>query len=338
MFSDEQFYTNKDHLLKQWEYKDSLKDKGKSLPAHGYFTKLHAFYEKHCEVGDLYIEFRKCGKEGDKCDFCLKYPALEGLKPVPRPFPDYDAAPQFKYKSHSDTPILRDILRDDGMLREIDDFNPRVQIKNLFEKGEVSSADSEAVHTISKKYIVEEDLVYEKLRHLEYLKLKRTKRAEAKKKKQQQDMLKSYHDYDWIKLYRTDKLGKLTGQVLDKYINHHELRKCRLVAEKLTIVKEHIQDSLVNAQAPAVAHIAARMENASNHQSDSFSSDESSPEYAGDSTGEENLVLADYDSTEHTGSGSDTQEPAAGAFFALGEFQTTIGRSVRPPSRFNDCF
>ena len=89
------------------------------MSGHGYFTKLNAFYEKYCEFGDLYIEFRKCQTEEESCDSCQRYPPLVGLKPIPRPYPDYDALPRFKYKDHANIPILKD----DGNLREVDDEN-----------------------------------------------------------------------------------------------------------------------------------------------------------------------------------------------------------------------
>ena len=121
----------------------------------------------------------------------------------------------------------------------------------------------------------------------------------------------------------------MTEQVFDKYINHHHLRKCRLVSEKLALVKEHIQDTLLGAQA---------QDKASSFQS----GDSSDSEYESDS-GEDDLVLANCDSTEEGSSnsssdgdnGSDThmtQEPAPpNTLFALGEFQTRRGRNVGPP-------
>jgi hypothetical protein len=49
--------------------------------------------------------------------------------PVPEPMPDY-ASDQFKYLHVKDTP--RDI---DGSKREVNDFNPRIQLKKLFQQG-----------------------------------------------------------------------------------------------------------------------------------------------------------------------------------------------------------
>ena len=96
------------------------------------------------------------------------------VKPVPRPYPDYDQLPTFHYKSRAETPIYKD---NGTTRRETDDFNPRVHIKKEFESGNLKSTDLETVREISRKYVIEEDLVLKKLTHLEYLRLKRQKKS-----------------------------------------------------------------------------------------------------------------------------------------------------------------
>ena len=54
--------------------------------------------------------------------------------------------------------------------REPDDFQPRAQIKRLFEESEVVSGDSEAIRKFSDKYIVPEKLVEEYVEHLAEIK------------------------------------------------------------------------------------------------------------------------------------------------------------------------
>ena len=161
-------------------------------------------------------------------------------------------------------------------------------------------------------------------------------------------MQKGYDSYDWVTLYRNDNLRKLTGQVLDKYINHHHLRKCRIASEKLALVKEHIQDTLLGAQAQGEASCACQVIQAQGEASCFQSGDSSESEYENDS-GEDDLVLANCDSTEEGSSNSSsdgdnssdthmTQEPAPlNTFFDLDEFQTGRGRNVRPPSHFKYC-
>ena len=143
--------------------------------------------EQHCDIGDLFIEFRKneCEIKGKKCEFCQNNPSIcVVVKPVSRPYPDYDQLPKFHYKSWAETPIYQD---DGTTRREIDDFNPRVHIKKEFESGNLKSTDLETVKEISRKYDIEEDLVLKKLTHLEYLRLKRQKRAESSRLKSQRE-------------------------------------------------------------------------------------------------------------------------------------------------------
>ena len=176
----------------------------KTLPGHGYFARLNSFFASHCEIGDLYLEFRKnscINKIGRQCKFCEKYPPIDDrVGPVPRPYPNHDLLPVFKYHDGPNTPFYKA----DGSVRDIDDFNPRVQIRTLFESGQLNSANTNAVKEASKKLIIGEDLVRKRVEHLEYLKLKKTKRAEVKKSRREVEDRKTYKDYDWINLYRTN--------------------------------------------------------------------------------------------------------------------------------------
>ena len=57
--------------------------------------------------------------------------------------------------------------------REPDDFQPRAQIKRLFEESELVSGDSVAIRKFSDKYIVPEKLVAEYVEHLAQIKIPR---------------------------------------------------------------------------------------------------------------------------------------------------------------------
>ena len=59
---------------------------------------------------------------------------------------------------------------------EPDDFQPRAQIKRLFEESEVVSGDSEAIRKFSDKYIVPENLVAEYVEHLAQIKMRKEKK------------------------------------------------------------------------------------------------------------------------------------------------------------------
>ena len=62
--------------------------------------------------------------------------------------------------------------------RESDDFQPRSQIKQLFEESEVVSGDSEAIRKFSDKYIVPEKLVAEYVEHLAQMKMRKEQKKE----------------------------------------------------------------------------------------------------------------------------------------------------------------
>lgn len=113
-----------------------------------------------CEKGELYMEYRRMSckeRSGKLCKFCEKDETTSAPLPTRRPYPDYGKLPSFHYLSWSVTPI------DD---REPDDFQPRAQIKRLFEESELVSGDSEAIRRFSDKYIVPEKLVAEYVEHI----------------------------------------------------------------------------------------------------------------------------------------------------------------------------
>ncbi|CAB4033594.1 Hypothetical predicted protein, partial [Paramuricea clavata] len=60
----------------------------------------------------------------------------------------------------------------------------KLMIRTLFESGQLNSADTNTVKEASKKLIIGEDLVCKRVEHLEYLKLKKTKRAEGREEQE----------------------------------------------------------------------------------------------------------------------------------------------------------
>ena len=96
-------------------------------------------------------------RNGQLCKFCEKDETTSAPLPTRRSYPNYGKLPNFHYLSWSATPT-------DG--REPDDFQPRAQIKRLFEESELVSGDSEAIRKFSDKYIFPEKLVAEYVEHL----------------------------------------------------------------------------------------------------------------------------------------------------------------------------
>ena len=101
------------------------------------------------------MEYRRIScqeRNGQLCKFCEKDVTTSATLPTRRSYPDYGKLLNFHYLSWSATPT-------NG--HEQDDFQPRAQIKRLFEESELVSGDSEAIRKFSDKYIVLEKLVAE---------------------------------------------------------------------------------------------------------------------------------------------------------------------------------
>ena len=130
------------------QYLDAAESKKSSVPGFGYFNELVRFEDTHCEMGELYFEFRhsSCKENQDSlCDFYLKHSIANPPKQTRRPYPDYKRRPKYHYKSWADTPL-------EG--RFPDDFQPRAQIKLLFEQGDLKLTDLDAVKKFARKCIV----------------------------------------------------------------------------------------------------------------------------------------------------------------------------------------
>ena len=126
----------------------------------GIFSKLEQFESFFWEKGEPYMEYKRMSfqeRNGQLCKFCEKDETTSAPLPTRRPHPDYGKLPNFHHLSWSATPT-------NG--REPDDFQPRAQIKRLFEESELVSGDSEAIRKFSDKYIVLEKLVAEYVEHL----------------------------------------------------------------------------------------------------------------------------------------------------------------------------
>ena len=88
------FFINQDYMLQYHQASDANKS---SIPGHGYFVKLELFENNHCEMGELYIEYRKNAckeKSGELCDFCKENEVISfEPKPTPRPYPEAPRIP-----------------------------------------------------------------------------------------------------------------------------------------------------------------------------------------------------------------------------------------------------
>ena len=109
--------------------------------------------------------------------------------------------------------------------REPDDFQPRAQIKRLFEESELASGDSEAIRRFSDKYIVPQKLVAEYVEHLAQIKMRKEKKKEETERERMERLNQEYNDIDWVGLYNSDKLSFLRVDELSLYFSHHKITR-----------------------------------------------------------------------------------------------------------------
>ena len=110
------------------------------------------------------------------------------------------------------------------MLREVNDFNPRVQLKILFGEGNISLNNIPKIDEFVRKYIVDKPIVMKALEEMQASQI--TTQAKQREKKRQREIneKKAYKDYDWKDAVENGGLKKLLVIDLDKYIIHHKLR------------------------------------------------------------------------------------------------------------------
>ena len=120
------------------------------------------------QVAELQLEYLKGECQyttGTTCAFCAEFPSVDVLGQVPRPMFDDEALPELFYLPYDQTPTATA----DGVRREVDDFQPRVQIKKQSEQEKLTLEDKESITAFSKSCAVQEDLVRKYLEHLHYL-------------------------------------------------------------------------------------------------------------------------------------------------------------------------
>ena len=174
-------------------------------------------------------------RNGQLCKFCEKDETTSAPLPTRRPYPDYGKLPNFHHLSWSATPT-------NG--REPDDFQPRAQIKRLFEESELVSGDSEAFRKFSDKYIFPEKLVAEYVEHLAQIKMRKEMKKEETERERVERLNRKYNDVDWVVLYNFDELSSLRVDEISLYFSYHKITFKREIAEKVAMIKEHT-DSLL---------------------------------------------------------------------------------------------
>ena len=118
--------------------------------------------------------------------------SLSPVTSTPRPCPDYSKLSDFHYLPSTKTPTSG---------RKPGDYQPRAQIKQIFQEGKLKAGDKKGIKEFSEKYVVSEKvIVADYIEHLTDIELK-AKRGKRTERKQQNN------DIDWEDLYHRNQLS-----------------------------------------------------------------------------------------------------------------------------------
>ena len=158
--------------------------------------------------------------DGRLCDFCESSPWVgPESERIPQPIPDTKNPPH--YNSVFCTPVRND----DGSRRYPDDWQPRAQLKHLFNSSEITLNDTDAIKEYATKFAVDEKYVRSYLEHLTTLRLKESIRSTQRQTDKSKQDLKTYNEYDWLDMSLKGTLQQLTVKELEKYVTAHGLSK-----------------------------------------------------------------------------------------------------------------
>lgn len=229
--SEFQFFFNTKYLI---QYHTAGESKKNLVPGHCYFKKVEEFMNSHYEEGDNYREFLKC--PNDQCSSCKPWVGPTMTK-CPRPYPDWSALPHYSYMPYSKTPLQG---------RNVDDWQPRMQLVKWFDEKKINTSDPESVSTFSDKLIVKPKLVLDYLHHIEVKAFRKEKREQEKATEKQKANNKAFGDYQWQQLVQNiNELKKLRVSELDKYLHHHNLgdHLKKRKGEKIILIQNHFISS-----------------------------------------------------------------------------------------------
>ncbi|EDO37079.1 predicted protein [Nematostella vectensis] len=282
------------------------------------FSQAFIVDEKY--TGELYTEFLKesCKKTlGTSCEYCLKNPwSGPVMTRIPRPFPSADDLPEFHYKNVHSTPLTDSKGNDRGP----DDWQPRANIKKLFEQKKLSLEDNEEIKKFSQAFIVDEKYVRSYLEHLSSLETISKIREKQRKDARQERKKKEVSDYNWQELIENGKLPSLVVSELDKYLIHYNLSKTGKKKDKIRRITVHYynQDRRAVPDDQPVADFDQQ-----------FGSEDSENE----SDSDEDLVLCDSSSDSDSDSSDCDGDEEGGSAEVL---TSRSGRKTTQNSRFAD--
>lgn len=145
-----------------------------------------------------------------QCTFCQKGWQGPKVHRVPQPIPDANNLGHYLHPSETAY---------EG--KAIDDYQPRVQLQDMFDTAAIDLNNEDGIASFSKKFAVPEDLVQKRLKHLQHLKLMKTKRHQECVAKKVAESTKEYDDFNWIEMYEQNIIKRQRKEILDKFLLHH---------------------------------------------------------------------------------------------------------------------
>ena len=104
----------------------------------------------------------------------------------------------------------------------MDDWQPCVQLKKAYVEGNLHLSDPESVATFADENTVQTKYVVSYLQHIEVIAFKKRREERARKNREAKEKVSS----DWeILCQNTEQLKKLLVPELNKYLQHHGLRR-----------------------------------------------------------------------------------------------------------------
>ena len=116
-----------------------------------------------------------------------------------------------------------------GEPRSVDDWQPRANIKKLFNAGKISLQQQDEITKFSETFYVKREYVVGCVEHLTNLQLMQQIRERTREAEQNRGKRKTCEEYDWLDLVLQGQLNKLKVQELNKYRKQvkHERKQTR---------------------------------------------------------------------------------------------------------------
>ena len=153
---EKQFFFNEKYLM---QYNSASNPSAKKdIPGANYFDKILRFFEAHYKVGELFMEYVKFGCASNICEFCVSWNGKPAER-IPQPVPDTDRP--YHYMHVSVTPKLTG----KGTPRDADDWQPRANLKKLYNNGQISLQQQDRITEFCEKFYVKKKHVLTSIEH-----------------------------------------------------------------------------------------------------------------------------------------------------------------------------